>query len=154
MCNYWRWLKMTGSFFLNEQMKRIPYNWTKSIISTFSGETAHKNADNLWFPILNSCQELNPDQRSLSLIVKKLKCCQYNKGFFFYCPTSATISMKPIQIPSAPIKPCEYLDHHQVGTWTLKFTRWNRTTEKLISPSFDILDSVRLISCQMFILFW
>ena len=81
------------------------------------------------------------------------------------------MSMKPIQIPSVPINPHELLDHHQVVTWTLKCSRWNQTTKKLISPRFDILNSVRidnllhfcyvfivltkceLITCQLFVLF-
>ena len=52
-------------------------------------------------------------------------------------PTNATMSIKPIQIPSAPNKPREYLDLHQVVTWTLKRKRWIQTTEKLIT--IDIL---------------
>ena len=35
--------------------------------------------------------------------------------FTVYCPTRATMSMKPKQIPFVPIKPLEDLDHHQVG---------------------------------------
>ena len=31
---------------------------------------------------------------------------------------------------------------HQVGTWTLYFTRWNQTTGKLITQGFEIIDSV------------
>ena len=56
------------------------------------------------------------------------------------------MSMKPIQIPSAPIKPREVLDHHQVVTWTLKWTRWIWTTEKLIITKllqFLIQDQLR-----------
>ena len=54
------------------------------------------------------------------------------------------MSIKLIQRPSTPIKPREDLDHHQVGTFTLKCKWWNQTTGKLITPSFDILDSVRI----------
>ena len=43
------------------------------------------------------------------------------------------ISMKPIQIPYAHIKPREDSDHHQVETWTLKWTMCIQTTYKLIS---------------------
>ena len=43
------------------------------------------------------------------------------------------MSMKPIQISSVTIKPREDLDHQQVVTWTLKWTRWIQTTEKLIA---------------------
>ena len=52
------------------------------------------------------------------------------------------MSLKPIQIPSTPIKPNEESTHHQVGTWTLHCTTWNQTTEILITPSFEITDSV------------
>ena len=56
------------------------------------------------------------------------------------------ISPIPIQFPYAPIKPNKYLAHHQVGTLTLECTRWNRTTEKLITSSFGIINSVIIIS--------
>ena len=39
-------------------MKIIANNWTESRISTFSGESAGDNADNIWFQMLNSCQNL------------------------------------------------------------------------------------------------
>ena len=39
------------------------------------------------------------------------------------------MSLKPIQIPSAPIELREDSTHHQVGTLTLEFTGWNQTTE-------------------------
>ena len=45
-----------------------------------------------------------------------------------------------MQRPFVPIKPCEDLDHNLVVTLKLKCTRWNLTTEKLISPILDILD--------------
>ena len=38
------------------------------------------------------------------------------KEFTEIYPKGITVSMKPIQIPSAPIKPREYLTHYQVGT--------------------------------------
>ena len=123
-------------------MKIISDNWTKLWISTFSGEIDGNNSNNLWLPILDSCQELNLTQRPLSINGSKIKCCQDNKEVYCCCLTSSTMSIKRIQVPCVPIKPCEDLNHHQVGTWTLKFTRWNQTTEKLISPSFDFLDSV------------
>ena len=50
----------------------------------------------------------------------KLKCCINNKLINRICPTSATMSTKPIQTPSAPMKPCEDLDHHQVVTRKLR----------------------------------
>ena len=34
-------------------MTRISNKWTKSMISTFSGETAGDNANNLWLPKQN-----------------------------------------------------------------------------------------------------
>ena len=43
------------------------------------------------------------------------------------------MSLKPIQSPSVPIKPHEYPDHQQVETWTVKWTRWIRTIDKLIT---------------------
>ena len=52
------------------------------------------------------------------------------------------MSMKSIQSPYDPIKPCEDSDQHQVGNLTLKFKRWNQIAEKLITPGFDIIDSV------------
>ena len=55
------------------------------------------------------------------------------------------MSLELIQIPSAPIKKSEDPDHHQVGTWTLKWTRWILTTDKLITPSFDIIYSLRIV---------
>ena len=125
-------------------MKRISDNWTKPTISTFSGETSINNGDNLWFPILKYWQELNLTQILLSINGNKLKCCQYNKEVYCCYPIISKMSMQPIQSPFSPTKPHEYLNQHQVGTWTLKCTRWNRTTKKLISPSFDFLDSVQI----------
>ena len=108
----------------------------------------------------------------LNIIRRKLNCCQDNNGVYCCSPTRKKISIKLIQIPSKPIKPCEDFEHHQVGTWTLNCTRCNQTTEKLIASSFDILDSVRIdhlpnifcllivliqckiISRQIFVLFW
>ena len=55
------------------------------------------------------------------------------------------MQMKPTQRPSAHIKPREDSDHHQVGNLTLKCARWNQTTEKLITPSFDIIYSLRIV---------
>ena len=109
---------------------------------------------------------------SLSIIGNKLKFCQDKKGVYCCVPTSETMSMKQIQITSVPTKPRGYSYHHQVGTWTLKCTRWNQITEKLTTPSFDIIYSVKidhlpnvcyilivliqwkLITCKMFALFW
>ena len=56
--------------------------------------------------------ELNPTRELLSIDGSKLKCCQENKEVYCYCPTRATMPMKPIQNPFVPIKPCEDLDHH------------------------------------------
>ena len=44
-----------------------------------------------------------------------------------------TMPMKSIQSSSVTIKRREVLDHQQVVTWTLKWTRWIQTTEKLIA---------------------
>ena len=52
---------------------------------------------------------------------------------------------KPIQSPYAPIKPCEDLSHHQVGTLTLEYKIWNQTTEKLITLIFEILYLVLIV---------
>ena len=68
------------------------------------GETAGDNSKNLIFSILNSCQELNPTEISLSIIGRKLKCCQENKWVYCCCPISATMPMKLIQSPYGPIK--------------------------------------------------
>ena len=163
---------MTGIVSLNDQMTRISDNWSKSGISTFSGETAGNNTNNLWFAILNSWQNLIWIEESLSINGIKLRCCQDNTLAYCCCPTRTTITTKPIQSPFAPIKPREYLNYHQVETWKLKCTRWNQTTEKPITPRFDILDSVqidnlpnvcsvlivfiqcKLITCQIFFLYW
>ena len=75
---------------------------------------------------------------------RKIKCFIDNKGVYCCRPIDGTVSMKLIQTPSAPIKPHEDSDHHQLATWTLYWKRWNWTTEKLTTPSFDILDSVRI----------
>ena len=64
------------------------------------------------------------------------------------------MSMETIQTFFVPTKPHENLDHDQVGTWTLKCIRWNLTTEKLISPSFDILDPVRIGTLTEKNIFW
>ena len=72
----------------------------------------------------------------LIIIRSKIQCCQDNKGVYCCGPTSATISIKLIQIPSAPIKPLEVLTYHQVGSCTLSKARWNQTTEFCNSPSF------------------
>ena len=44
--------------FFNEHMTRITDIRTESIISTFNGETAGDNADNLLFPIMMSFRNL------------------------------------------------------------------------------------------------
>ena len=49
---------MQINLFLNEHMTKITNNWTEWIILTFSGETAGDNADNIWFPMLESCHNL------------------------------------------------------------------------------------------------
>ena len=77
--------------------------------------------------------ELNMTRGSLSITRITLKWCLNNKLMNRILPTSATMSMKPIQSPSAPIKPREDLNHHWVVTWTLKWTRWIQTTDKLIT---------------------
>ena len=151
-CIWWKislyyslgWLKMNGGFYFNEQITRITNNLTKSIISILSGETAGKNADNIWFPMLKSCLECNLTQVWLSIKRIKLKCCQDNKGIYYYCMIYGTISMKTTQSISAPIKSCEDPDQHQMGTWTLKYTRRKWTTDKIIAPFFDIIDSVQI----------
>ena len=48
--------------------------------------------------------------------------------------------MKPIKIPSAPLKICAALTYHQVGSCTLLHARWDRTTEFCNSLSFAIPD--------------
>ena len=62
-------------------------------------------------------------------------------------PTSATMSMKPIQSPYAPMEPREDSDHHHVVPWTLKCTRWIWTTEKLITT--ELLYSWKLQIYQL-----
>ena len=47
--------------------------------------------------------------------------------------TSTKMSTKLIKIPYTPIKPREDSGHHQVETWTLKWTMCIQTTYKLIS---------------------
>ena len=64
------------------------------------------------------------------------------KKFTAVRPIDGIMSMKPTHSPSAPIKPHKNSEHHQVGTWTPKCTRWNRKPEKSTTPSFEILDSV------------
>ena len=59
-----------------------------------------------------------------------------------------TISMKPIKIPSGTSKPREDSDYHHLVTWTVECTSWNWTTEKFITPNFDILDSVQIDHLQ------
>ena len=122
------------------KMKRIVSISLESRLSTLSGETAVNNADNIWLSILNSCWELNLTQILLSTTKRKLKCFQYKKGIYCCWTTSATMSMKPIQIPSAPIKQRESLTYHQVKLCTLLHARWNRTTEFCNSPSLAIPD--------------
>ena len=88
----------------------------------------------LTMPIIYDSQYWTPAsnliwlQESLSIIRSKPKCCQENKLVYCCGPTSATMSIKLIQIPSAPIKPREVSDHHHVRTWTLTCTRCNWTT--------------------------
>ena len=36
-------------------------------------------------------------------------------------------------------------------TWTLEFVKWNQTTEIVITPIFDILDSVLNLSLSIFL---
>ena len=63
-----------------------------------------------------------------------------------YCtelyPKGRIISLETIKIPYVPVKPHEDSAHHQVVTWTLYCTNWNKNTVKLITPSFGISDSV------------
>ena len=87
-------------------------------------------------------REFNMNIILLSKNRSKIKCCLDNKGVYCCWLIDGKISMKPIKTPSAPIKPCEDSDHHQVGTWTLECKMWNLTTEKLITPSFDMIESV------------
>ena len=51
------------------------------------------------------------------------------------------MSQKPIQITSEHIKKLTALTYHQVGTFTLLYARWNRTTEFCKYPNFEIVDS-------------
>ena len=108
----------------------------------------------------------------LGIIGSKLQFFLNNKSIYYCGPTSAIMPMELIKRPSASIKPRKDLDHRQVGNWTLKCEMWNQTTDKLISPNFDILDSVQidhlknvcyflivliqseLITCQTFVLLW
>ena len=138
----WGWLKITGILFLNEQMTRISDNWTKSKISTFSGETAGSIYNIYDIQYCTTNKKLIRIEVLLSIIRSKLNCCQENKWIYCCGSTSATMSIKSIQTPFVPIKPRADLNHHQVGTWTLKCTRWNQTNEKLILTRFDILDLV------------
>ena len=77
--------------------------------------------------------ELNLNRRSISIVGRKIKCCQDKKGVYCYYPTSAILSLKPIHNPFVPIKPHEDSDHLHVITWTLKWKRWIPTTETLIT---------------------
>ena len=79
--------------------------------------------------------EINSTQKSIIIIGRKLNSCQYNKEFYCYCPTIATISLKPIQSPFVSIGPRKNPYHHQLETWTLKFKGWILTTEKLITTN-------------------
>ena len=83
-------------------------------------------------------------EESQSIIGEKLKCYIDNKVVYYCVHTSAKISMKPIQILYVPIKSRENSYCHHVGTWTLKSKRYNRTTKKISTTSFDILDSVQI----------
>ena len=141
---FWRVIENDWMFFFNEQMTIINNNWTKSIISTFSGETAGNNSNNPLFPMLKSCQVFNLTIISLRITSIKLKCFQENKVVYYCRPIDRTMSTTPIQSPYVSNKPREDPDHHQVETWTLKCTRWIRTTETLTTLSFDTLDSVRI----------
>ena len=87
-------------------------------------------------PNAETLPELNLTGGSLINIGRKLKCCLNNKLINHLRPTSTTIFMKPIQIPYAPITPGEDSDHHHVVNWTLKWTRWIQTTNKLITTDF------------------
>ena len=83
--------------------------------------------------------ELNPTRRLISIVGRKLKCYQYIQEVYWYWPTTATIPMTLIQSPFVLIKPNEDLYHHQLRTWTLECSRWNRTTENQFSPSLYFL---------------
>ena len=48
--------------------------------------------------------------------------------------------MQKIQSPYEPIKLHEEFDHHQLRNITLECTRWNLTTEILITPSFETIE--------------
>ena len=76
---------------------------------------------------------LNSTEGSLSMTWSALKWCLNNKLMNCWLRTSATMSMKPVQSPSATIKPREDSDHHQVVTSTLKWTRWIQTSYKLFT---------------------
>ena len=105
----------------------------------------------------------------LSINGGSLKWCLNNKWINCICPTSSTVSIKPIKIPSAHIKPREDLDHYQVVTWALKWTRWIQTTDILITTELWYYWHVHIyqlpnifspwmygdidISCQNFVLF-
>ena len=90
--------------------------------------------------------ELNLTGGSLRNIGSELKCCLNKKWINHILPTGTTMSMKPIQISSAPIKPREDLDHYYVVTWTLKWTRWIQISDKLTTTKllqFPIQDQLR-----------
>ena len=79
--------------------------------------------------------KLNLTEVFLSNTGSELKCCLNNKVINHIRLTSPTMSVKAVQIPSAHTKTREYLDCNQVVTWTLKWTRRFRTTEKLITTN-------------------
>ena len=84
-----------------------------------SGEKVGDNADNLWFPIMNSCRNLFRLEDWYVKPGANPSDSQTNKNFTDRHPKVRTMLTKPIQIPSAHIKPSEESDRHQVGTWTL-----------------------------------
>ena len=95
-------------------------------------------------PIIYYSQYWNPSGNLIWLksflitIGSKIKCFQDNNGGCCCGSTSATMSMKQIQSPSANIKPLVALTYHQLGSCTLLYTRCNRTTYFCNYPSFSI----------------
>ena len=117
----------------------------KSQNPTSKGETAGNNAENLWSPILFSYSNLI--KRGVTQVNREQiygsPRQQINQPVT--TPECEPFPMNSIQIPFAPINPEWDLDHHQVGTWTLKCKRWNRTTEIIISPSFEFQDKWKFV---------
>ena len=101
--------------------------------STFIIEKDGDNADNIWSVLLEDHQN-NPGENPI--VVPKTK--EFTDIYSKYI----MMSIKITQRTSATNKPCEDSSHHQIVTWTLECTRWDKTTDKLIKPSFKVHDSI------------